>query len=159
MLQTAQLLKEEQYLTIAENDTANTNVGASEVEFSSKSITINLFKKVSTFYYRSRIRLSFSVADEHKVEFVMIRGLIEFNRSKDFTFTYYLKNHTIETDIDASHLDKLQIFLSNVSILLEQENQFKLVLKEAIAFENRYKLEREGVYAILKTKATTLLTS
>ena len=153
MLQTAETLNEEQYLKLADQQIskgASHFAENSDGDFRYDQITIEIFGKVSPFYYRNRLRLLFSVSGENKPDFIMIRGLIEFYRSKDFLFNYNLKQLTIETDIDASQLNELKLFLSRVAVWLKQEKQFRMALKIALNFENRYKLESESIYSIMK---------
>jgi hypothetical protein len=107
-----------------------------------------LFDKVSRFYYEGRIRLTFSVAG--KSDFGLIRGLLEFNRPNTLRFRYDGKNRTVGTDLRADQLEELQELLARVRELLEGEKRFRHALKLAIDFENRYRLERDSVYAVLK---------
>jgi hypothetical protein len=109
-----------------------------------------LFHGVAPLYYKSRVRLSFSIAEEFNPRYAMIRGLIEFHRSKHFSFQYNIKQRTIEIDTDESQLPELQLFLNNVSLWLQQELQFKNTLRMILQFEDEYKLKSAAMYSLLK---------
>jgi hypothetical protein len=153
MVQTAAtILTGNQYLQLADSENENISPDFSIItekddRFSSLEKTV--FKQVSPFYYRTRARLAFAIADEFRAHFVMIKGLIEFNRSKHFYFQYDAKQRIVETDLDVTQLDALQVFLNRVTTLLKQEIQFKHALKLVLDFEHRYKAEMEGVYTLL----------
>jgi hypothetical protein len=149
MVQTAaNNLTEDQYLQIVNE--ASTHAGnlsrGNEVEL--PAIQNVLFKKVSPLYYKTRVRLSFSLTDEFKSHFALVRGLIEFYRSKSFSFEYNAVQKGIETDIEASQLRNLQVFFESILSWLKKELKFKETLKVILEFENRYKLEQEEVYAL-----------
>jgi len=132
--------------------------------FSSQSIVYGLldgnglFNKVSPFYYKERVRLTLSVSDKSKPDFSLIRGLIEFNRPRNLAFYYDMKSRSVWIDISSSELDRLQKFLSLVFDLLVKERQFRHALKMAMEFENRYRLERDSVYGILKNTTAAMPT-
>lgn len=109
-----------------------------------------LFHSVTPLYYKSRVHLSFSIAEEFNPRYAMIRGLIEFHRSNHFSFQYNIKQRTIEVDTDESQLPELQLFLINVSIWLQQEIQFKHTLRMILHFEDEYKLKSAAMYSLLK---------
>jgi len=96
------------------------------------------------------MHFSFSLSEEFKKNFVLIKGLIEFLRSKNFSFEYNFAQKAIETDIEVSQLEDLRAFLHDVSIWLRQEIKFKETLKVILDFENRYKVAKAEVYALLK---------
>jgi len=140
------LSTEEQYLQIANQGESNiVSVDGSE----HTAIQNHLFAKVSPLYYNARVRLSFSLSEEFKQHFVLIKGLIEFNRSKDFSFEYNRAQRTFETDVDAGQLNDLQVFFENILTWLNQELTFKSALKVVIEFENRYKKAQAEAYAEL----------
>jgi hypothetical protein len=148
MTQTAERLKDEQYLKLATaevGDVEKENINA-DVKF---VIDTPLFKKSAPFYYRNRLRVSLTISEEFRNSYIMVRGLIEFHRPKDFSFTYQLMKRTIEADIEVVHLETLKVFLGKVLLWTKQEKQFKHALKLALEFETRYKLERDSVYAVM----------
>lgn len=156
MKQTAQTLTEDQYLQISDNQ--NISVAKDHAEISEKNailpfIQTGLFSEVTPLYYRTRVRLAFTLAAGFQSRFVMIKGLIEFYRTKQFSFQFDFKKRTIETDVDVIQLTELQLFLNNVALWLNQELQFKDALKIVLKFENHYKLERAAVYSLLKHTA------
>jgi hypothetical protein len=154
MVQTAvNISTEEQYLQIAriENQSIADDLSYQSAKTFDSSFLIEntIFETAAPFYYKTRVRLSLTVSGEFKSHLAMIRGLIEFNRSRHFLFDYRFKQGTIETDIDISQVRDLQLLLKKLSIELKQEIQFKHALKTVLAFERRYKLERESVYSFI----------
>lgn len=152
MVQTAaNISTETQYLSIASENqnVASDLTGSSEVKFKSSIIENTVFEQVAPFFYKKRVRVSLTVSSDYRAHLVMLRGLIEFNRPKHLSFDYQFQHSTIETDIDIRELTDLQSFLKKISAWLNQEIQFKQALKTVLAFENRYKLEKAGVYAAL----------
>ena len=140
------LSTEGQYLQIANQGESNI-VSVDDSEHT--AIQNRLFGKVSPLYYKARVRLSFSLSEEFKKHFVLIKGLIEFNRSKDFSFEYNLAQRTFETDVDTGQLNDLQVFFENILTWLTQELRFKSALKVVLEFENRYKKAQAEAYAEL----------
>ena len=151
MTQTAQI-HEEQLLTFSgRKSKIFSHVSESPQPESGSILGANeLFGKVSPFYYNDRIRLSLRIADDYKGNFILIRGLIEFHRSRNFVFTYDREQRSVIADINADQLDQLKIFLSRILDWVRQEKQFRHALKIARQFESRYRLEQESVYQILK---------
>ena len=154
MSQTADnILIESQYLQIANEEIQIIADGFAQVldnESSSPAIENILFDKVTALYYKKRVRLSFSLSEEFKKHFVMIRGLIEFHRSKSFSFHYDGKQKAFETDVDETQLKHLQSFFNKVSSWLKEEIRFKKALKIVLEFEHRYKIEKASVYTLLR---------
>jgi hypothetical protein len=153
MLQAAAINSAEgQYLQITDSETEALVREVSSVnnaDTSFPAIENGLFGKVSTFYYKNRVRLSFTIVKEFRAQFVMIKGLIEFNRSKNLLFQYDFKQRTFEADVAVEQLEELKAFMDKVFVWLNQEIQFKRALKLVLDLENRYKVEMEGVYALL----------
>lgn len=150
MAQSASLPNAEQYLQVVNKVSENpTNHSLSSVADSSVIENV-LFSKVSPLFYKTRMHFSFSLSEEFKKNFVLIKGLIEFHRSRNFSFEYNFAQKTIETDIEVIQIEALRAFLLDVSIWLKQEIKFKETLKIILDFENRYKLAKAEVYALLK---------
>jgi hypothetical protein len=154
MSQTAEnILTAKPHLQIANEEIRIIAEGLSQVldnESSSPVIENILFNKVTSLYYKKRVRLSFSLSDDFKKHFVMIRGLIEFHRSKSFSFHYDIKQKAFEADIDVAQLNHLQSFFNRISSWLKEEIRFKEALKIVLEFEHRYKIERASVYSLFK---------
>ena len=150
MVHAASLSHEEQYLQVinkesgSPSDNSLINVGGTPV------VENILFSKVSPLFYKTRVHLSLALSEEFKKNFVMIKGLLEFHRSRHFSFEYNFGQKTIETDIEVSQLEDLRAFLHDVSIWLTQEIKFKETLKTILDFENQYKVARSLVYGLLK---------
>jgi hypothetical protein len=150
MARSASLPNEEQYLQVVNKGSENLS-NHSLINVTDSSVIENiLFDKVSPLYYKSRVYFSFSLSDKFKKNFVMIKGLLEFHRSRQFSFEYNFSQKTIDTDIEVSQLGDLRAFLHDVSIWLTQEIKFKETLKTILDFENQYKVARSLVYALLK---------
>ena len=150
MAQSASLSNAEQYLQVVNIGSENFSNHSSIRVAESTVIENILFSKVSPLFYKSRVHFSFSLSEEFKKNFVLIKGLIEFHRSKNFSFEYNFEQKAIETDIEVSQLEDLQAFLNDVSVWLRQEIKFKETLKIILDFENRYKVAKAEVYALLK---------
>lgn len=108
-----------------------------------------LFDQISPLYYKTRVRLSLSLSEEFKKHFVLVKGLIEFHRSKHFSFEYQPSYKIIEIDIEIEQLEELQQFFGNVLTWTNQEISFKRALKLVLDFENRYKIAKAEAYAAL----------
>lgn len=148
-----QILTQDQYLQISDN--TNFVVTKDSTQTSQKDVSISfvdegLFNEVSPLFYRTRVRLSFSLAEEFRALFIVTKGLIEFHRSKEFLFHYNREQRTIETDIEISQLKELRQFLKKVSVWLKEEILFKDALKKVLKFEAQYKLQKEEVYGLFK---------
>ena len=111
-----------------------------------------LFDKVPRYYHEGRIGLTFFIADDFSTDFGLIRGLMEFNRPRTLQFRYDRRQRSVDVEIDRGQLEELQRFLAHVLALLGREKQFRHALKLAIEFEDRYRVEREGVYAVLRNQ-------
>lgn len=149
----AHVLTENQHLQISDNKYFSDTLDDSRVnheDVSTAFIEDGLFKDVAPLYYRTRVRLSFALSEDFHAHFVMMKGLIEFYRSKGFTFQYNFKQRAIEIDIEVSQITELQQFLKKISIWLKEELRFKDALKRVLKFENQYKLERAAVYSSLR---------
>jgi hypothetical protein len=82
--------------------------------------------------------------------------LIEFHRSRVFSFVYNLKEKSFEIDIHSADLEKLQSFLAKIHQWLNHEIKFKEVLKKVIAFEDRYKIARDQIYDLQQVALTAI---
>ena len=155
MVQTANILTEEQYLQIVSRASVRSgNSSSDNTTVDQPAIKSDLFNNVSPLYYKSKVRLSFSLSEEFKKHFVLIKGLIEFYRSKNFSFEYNVAQKGIETDVEVSELQNLQTFFDTVLNWLHEELKFKKTLKVILEFEHRYKLEQTEVYSLFKNVAS-----
>ena len=119
--------------------------------FLSRLKDVELIHSATVFFYNGRVRLNVTLQTANQSEFALVKGLIEFHRSKNFVFTYNRVENNFEIDIFESEFETLRAFLSNVSSWLSGELNFKRALKSAIAFEARYKEESKTFYqSILK---------
>ena len=88
MAQSASLPNEEQYLQVVNKGSENLS-NHSLINVADSSVIENiLFSKTSPLFYKTRVHFSFSLSEEFKKNFVMIKGLIEFHRSRNFSFEY-----------------------------------------------------------------------
>src|SRR5688572_1035468 len=135
MAQSASRSNEEQYLQVVKRESENLSKH-SVINVADPSVIENiLFRKVSPLFYKTRVHLSFSLSEEFKRNFVLIKGLIEFHRSRHFSFEYNFAQKAIEADIEISQFGELQAFLHDVSIWLKREIKFKHTLKIILEFE------------------------
>ena len=149
MSQTASVLSSEQSLYISTAEVSLAPVKNSEAVSTSLNFVFeeNGFYIPSTaFGYNDRVSLAFQVKEAFAAHFILIKGLIEFNRSKDLKFAFDRDEKSFEIDLEAAQLDTLNDFLAHIHGLLQKEIQFKAVLKKVIAFENQYKALRDEVY-------------
>lgn len=151
MAHAASLSHEEQYLQLVNKESASPGNNSSMNDGDAPVIENILFGKVSPLFYKTRVHLSLALSDEFKKNFGLIKGLIEFHRSKHFSFEYHFGSGTVETDIETSQLGELRSFLTDVSTWLKREIHFKNSLKVILEFENRYKLAKADVYALMHT--------
>ena len=150
MVHPASLPLEEQYLQVINKESGNPSDNSSINVGGTPVVENILFGKVSPLFYKTRVHLSLALSEEFKKNFVMIKGLIEFHRSRHFSFEYSFSRKTIETDIEVTQLEDLRAFLHDVSIWLTQEIKFKETVKIILDFENQYKVASSLVYALLK---------
>ena len=146
----ANILTEEQYLQIVNEASTPSDNSSNEYNVETPVLESVLFDNVSPLYYKSKVRLSFSLSKEFKRHFVLIKGLIEFHRSKNFSFEYNVAQKRIEADIEVSELNNLQIFFESVLRWLNEELKFKETLKVILEFEHRYRLEQAEIYSLLR---------
>lgn len=107
-------------------------------------------ESANAFTYNNRIRFSFRAGLNEKL-FVLLKGLIEFHRPKNFLFKYDKAERSIEADVHEGDYAALKKFLANINHWLNKELGFRSALKDALAFEARYKAERAAVYgSVLK---------
>ena len=150
MSQTASVLSSEQSLYISTAEVSFASAKNSETVSNHLNFVFdeNGFYIPSTaFGYNDRVSLAFQVKQAFAAHFILIKGLIEFNRSKDLKFVFNRDEKSFEIDLEATQLDALNDFLGHIHALLQKEIQFKGVLKKVIAFENQYKALRDVVYA------------
>jgi hypothetical protein len=147
MALTAPLLSEQQALNISQPDPSpesiKTNSGQSLL---SPSFAEGQFYKPAAFYYKNRARLYFTLTEEFSAHFGLIKGLIEFYRSRHLKFTFNPDKKLFETDLEATRFADLAKLLDIVYDQVLREIRFKAALKKAILFEQRYKLESAEVY-------------
>lgn len=123
-------------------------ISGSELDF--LTMENALFKKISPFYYKDRVRVTLLVNDQFRRDYVLLKGIIEFHRTRNLVFTYDLEHRSLSIDINKADLDELRNFLSLAGKLLVKEKQFRHALRVAVEFEKRYRLEAESVYAVLR---------
>lgn len=146
MAQTATALSTGQSLYITDNNlvAASEKVTESAVVFNNE---LKFFNGPSVFNYGTRVRYHFEIDNEHTSYFALIRGLIDFSRSSELTFTFNAAAKSFEIDLEAAHNPKLESLILLVSTQLLKEIRFKTKLKEVLAFEARYLHEKAQVYA------------
>jgi len=123
----------------------NTKSGQQSIFRRKKSIA-GFLELTGNFFYVSRLRVTFNVTENFIPHFGLIKGLIEFNRSKEVSFWFNNQEKTIEFDIPAKNQQILEAFLENIHALLENESIFKARLKSVLEFERRYAVEKKEYY-------------
>ena len=140
-------LKEQSLNIISGKFHTNVNKGSQD-KFRWHSIFSDkqFFEMPTTFYYQNRAQLSFTITREFLPYFILIKGLIEFSRSRDLRFSFNTDTKIFDVDLEINQLGDLSSLLMLVHGLLLKEIGFKRALKKAIQFEERYKLESAAVY-------------
>lgn len=105
-----------------------------------------LFNIESSSFYDNNVRLSFTLREAYTNHFIHIKGLLEFNRLTDFQFTYNRNEKTVTLDIPLEKRNALNDLFLLVEKQIREELQFKQYLKQALAFERQYQIEKAKVY-------------
>jgi len=158
MLSIAQINDQNQYLILTEAGVVSlkNSEGATQITVDPELFENWLFHTISLFFSDGRVHLTLSVSDKFKQDFILIRGLVEFHRPKHLLFSYDAKHRSVGIDITLNQFGQLRTFLSQVFEWVVKEKQFRYALKLAIEMENRYRLERDSIYGILKNSTAAL---
>ena len=105
------------------------------------------FNSAAQLQYGDRLKVVFEIKTSHLKDFVLIKGLLEFHRLPEFTFTYNRQDGTFDATISKTNQTELLRFLRKVSIWIDQEFSFKNQLKEMISFEREYRKKLAAVYS------------
>ena len=97
-------------------------------------------------FSESRIKIRYELSSQLKEHFVLLRGLIEFSRPKDFSFVFNRNENSFVASITRNQVANLKELLSNVQFQLNAELKFRKKLKTAIYFERQYRLQCEAMY-------------
>lgn len=106
----------------------------------------SLFAIQSSLFYHDSVRFSFTLNKKYSKHFIAVKGLLEFNRLAGFQFTYNRNEKSVALDIPTSKRNELNALFHFVERQLQEELQFKKYLKQAIAFERQYQIEKARVY-------------
>lgn len=106
----------------------------------------SLFVIQSSLFYRDSAHFSFTLNEKYSNQFIAVKGLLEFNRLADFQFTYNRDEKSVALDIPATKRSELNNLFLLVEKQLQEDLQFKQYLKQAIAFERQYQIEKARVY-------------
>jgi hypothetical protein len=98
------------------------------------------------FPINGRIHLSFVVAPEYKTSFGLLKGLIDFHRSPNFSFTFDRSQHRVDVTVADEDQHLLTSFLQSVHTRLTDELSFKANLKKILQFESDYKRKKDFLY-------------
>jgi hypothetical protein len=132
--------------------TANTNILSLNTANESKPLNLDLPMFIQTsqqFSYNDRIRVIFNISDEWKQHFILIKGLIEFSRGQNFSFTYDKTTGSLQTDFHVENANLLENFLKGIEAWLVKEVTFRKALKDVLAFEEHYKKRSALVYSAI----------
>lgn len=139
MAHSAQTLFKEQPAHILYPTLESTRKTSSIITFTPESDTFYIHP--TSFYYKNRARLQFNVTQEFQAYFGLIKGLIEFIRSRELNFRYPANQKQMEIDLDVNQFEELHQLFRAVYTELLKEVQFRAELKKAIEFEQQYKRE------------------
>lgn len=145
MTQTA-ALSTRQPLHISSQTTTLSEVTHTNVDAGPLLKESSLYSQTPLFFYKERVHLKFQVKTVYAPHFILVKGLLEFHRPKDFRFVFNVDEKSFEIDIKVSQLGFLEVFLDKIYTWLNRELAFKSVLKQVVAFEKRYKTESEKLY-------------
>ncbi|MBT1703920.1 hypothetical protein [Chryseosolibacter indicus] len=149
MAQTKPVLVTESYLHIIKEEFP-TSIPTNDAQISTRLVGNNSsFRIISSFTYGKRTRLSLTLKDEFINHFVMVKGLLEFSRSKDYQFSYNVAERSFLVDFDESLEDGLKELLTFVSARLSEEIRFKKALTQIREIEARHKEELAALYKAL----------
>jgi hypothetical protein len=132
--------------------TGNTNILSlnSTIEHGQFNLDLPSFIQASQqLSYNNRIRIILHVSDEIKQHFILVKGLIEFSRGQNFSFTYDKEAGSLQTDFNVQNAALLENFLKGIEAWLRKEIAFKKALKEVISFEEQYKRKSALVYSTI----------
>ena len=144
MAQSAQSLFSERYENIVLASSASKSTTSSIVTFTPDSDAF--YYHHNAFYYKDRAKLHFNVTNEFLSHVVLIRGLIEFTRSKELKFTFTPDRRGIEIDLEVGQFDELTKLFRRVYSELKKEIRFRVALKRAIEVDREYQRERADIY-------------
>ncbi|MBT1700252.1 hypothetical protein KK083_25415 [Fulvivirgaceae bacterium PWU4] len=104
------------------------------------------YDQPAAFYYKDQVRFCFTATPEFAAHFILIKGLVEFHRSRHLQFTFDLNKKQFEADLAVTHVGALHQLLEVVYSEVLREIRFKAALKKAILFEERYRQACAEVY-------------
>jgi hypothetical protein len=109
---------------------------------------VDFIQSTNAFFYNNRVRLTIT-SKASLPDFILLKGLIEFHRSRYFIFTYNKQLRTIEADLPESEFESFKSFFQSLSRWFREEQKFKSVLRNIIDFELKYKTQRNQLYSAL----------
>lgn len=108
--------------------------------------SVGIFQLSAYLKYNEKGSMTFSISDNLKSHYILIKGLLVFCRSKDIVVRFNLVEKTITADLHLSDLNLLKKLLEEVSMRVHDELKFKTRLKQILEFERRYKEEALLIY-------------
>lgn len=133
-------------LAITSNDDTNLLRVSPEPVIDPSFYAGEYFSSVSHLKYADRLKITFEISNDHRKDFVLIKGLLEFHRLPDFSIAYNKEAATLEITASSSRQSELLSFLRKISGWIKQELSFKRQLKEMISFEREYRQKLAKVY-------------
>lgn len=82
----------------------------------------SLFTIQSSLFYHDSAHFSFTLNEKYNNHFIVVKGLLEFNRLADFQFTYNRNEKSVALDIPATKRSEL----NNLFLLVEKQLQKEL---------------------------------
>src|SRR5690349_24621846 len=65
------------------------------------------FSSISQLQYGDRLKITFEVAESYRKDFILVKGLLEFHRLSDFTFTYNRGEGTLDVTLSITKQEEL----------------------------------------------------
>lgn len=95
---------------------------------------------------KEKLNLSINLTPAFTKHFILVKGLLEFHRPKEFRFSYVKENNTVAVQILSSEIAAFKKFVRFVNDLVIKELAFRKALKRVIAFEEQQKAAARNIY-------------
>jgi hypothetical protein len=96
------------------------------------------------------VTLNFSLADKYANQFILLRGLFEFNNIKDVTVTADRTTRTFKVVFNINQPTSIIEYFETIFNSLVKEINFKNILRGIIRLEERIKREQALAYETLR---------
>jgi hypothetical protein len=100
--------------------------------------------------HQHEVTLNFSLADKYANQFILLRGLFEFNNIKDVTVTADRTTRTFKVVFNINQPTSIIEYFETIFNSLVKEINFKNILRGIIRLEERIKREQALAYETLR---------